>query len=251
MDDHPNPSGDLRGEITQIQSDILNSLSVKSTMKALVFDQCLAAFNDFKEVLSEISNDLNDILEVTPGVNPRRVRLEYRDRGKFEAELKFADDVLIFSMHTDTFQFDRDHSIWKNRYVKEDPMNAYCGIISVYNFLYDSMKFNRADDVGYLVARIFVNRERAFFVEGKRQKRQMTAQFGEGILGRDEIKAIIESAVRYTLSFDLLVPPFDMVKCATVEQMNSKIDSAKMCTAKRLGFKYDSDDVLNTEEYEK
>lgn len=248
MDDHPNASEDLQGEISQIQSEILNSLSVKSTMKALVFDQCLSVFNDFKEVLSEISNDLNDILEVTPGVNPRRVRLEYRDRGKFEAELKFADDVLIFSMHTDTFQFDRDHAVWRNRYVKDEPMNSYCGIISVYNFLYDSMKFNRADDVGYLVARVFVNRERAFFVEGKRQKKQMTAHFGENTLGRDEIKAIIESAVRYTLSFDLLVPPFDVVKCATVEQINSKIDSAKMCTAKRLGFKYNSDDVLNTEE---
>lgn len=251
MDDHPNPSGDLRGEIERIQSEILDSLAVKSTMKAQVFDQCLAVFNEFKEVLSEISNDLNDILETTPGVNPRRVRLEYRDRGKFEAELKFADDVLIFSMHTDAFQFDRSHPVWRNGYVKENPMNAYCGIISVYNFLYDSMKYSRVDDIGYLVARVFVNREKCFFVEGKRQGRQATSYFGKGVLSRDEIKAVIVSAVRYALSFDLLVPPFDVVKSVTVEQINSKMDSAKICTAKRLGFSYNSDDVLNTEEYEK
>jgi hypothetical protein len=46
------------------------------------------------------------------------------------------------------------------------------------------------------------------------------------------------------LEFDLLVPPYDMVKIASVAQMNSKIDSSKLQTGKRLGFKFNSDDVL-------
>lgn len=223
---------------------ILEGLNKKSHLKSKVFNQCLDVFNQLKEVLGETSNDLNDLLE---HANDRRVRLEYRDRGKFEAELKFADDVLIFSMHTDVFLFDRDHPAWKTAYVKEDANNAYCGVISVYNFLYDSMKYNRSEDMGYLVARIFVNRDKCFFVEGKRQPRQAVRSFGSVRLGREELTGIVESAMLYSLSFDLLVPPFDLVKVASVEQVNAKIESSKMRTGKRLGYRYNSDDVLTTD----
>jgi len=231
-------------KISALQNEILEGISTKSSMKGVVFDQCLSAFNDFKEVLSEISNDLNDLLENTPGVNSRRVRLEYRDRGRFEAELKFADDVLVFTMHSDVFLFDREHSVWGCDYVKGNRDNAYCGIISVYNFLYDSLKYNRSEDLGYLVARIFVNRGKAFFVEGKQQVWQDVKSFGQEILGRNEIKTIILAAVRYALSFNLLVPPYEVMKEAAVEQMNSRQDTSMFKTAKRLGFQFNTDDIL-------
>ncbi|HIZ87925.1 MAG TPA: hypothetical protein IAC03_07210 [Candidatus Coprenecus pullistercoris] len=226
---------------------IINLLNVKSVIKSQIFDQCVEVFGVLKDVLSEMSNDLNELLENN---GARRVRLEYRDRGKFEAELKFADDVLVFSLHTDVFEFDRDHPVWKNPYAKDNPYNTYCGVINVYNFLYDSLKYNRNDDLGYLVARMFVNKDKAFFVEGKRQKRQMTALFGKSTLTRDDLVAFVESAILYTLSFDLLVPPYDVVKETTVGEMNVKMESSRMKTGKRLGFKYNSDDVLNTENHE-
>lgn len=104
------------------------------------------------------------------------------------------------------------------------------------------------DDLGYLVARIFINKDSAFFVEGKRQTHQMTKEFGKIKLDRKLIVDIIESAIQYSLSFDLLVPPFDLVKQASVEQINDKIESAKLVTGKRMGYKYCSDDVLNSDE---
>lgn len=226
------------------RENILSLLSEKAVMKSKIFEQSIEVFNLLKDVLSEMSNDLNEMLD---DKDYKRVRLEYRDRGKFEAELKFADDVLIFSMHTDVFQFDREHPVWKNEYLKKEPYNSYCGVINVYNFLSDSMKFNRLDDMGYLVARLFVNKDKSFFVEGKRQKRQMTDLFGSSSLTREDLVEFVESAILYTLSFDLLVPPYDIVKHATVEQINVKIESSKMTTGKRLGYKYNSDDVLNTE----
>ena len=225
------------------RAKIINLLNVKSVIKSQIFDQCLEVFGVLKDVLGEMSNDLNDMLE---NHGARRVRLEYRDRGKFEAELKFADDVLIFSLHTDVFEFDRDHPVWKNPYAKNNPYNTYCGVISVYNFLYDSMKYNRNDDLGYLVARMLVNKDKACFVVGKRLQGQLTDQFGKSTLTRDDLVAFVESAILYSLSFDLLVPPFDMVKEATVGEMIVKIESSKMKTGKRLGYKYNSDDVLNT-----
>ena len=230
--------------LEQIASELMD----KAQLKADVYDKCLDIFNQLKDVLSETSNDLNDVVEEKCA---RRIRIEYRDRGRFEAELKFADDVLVFSMHTDVFKFDKDHSIWKNQYVKEDLSRAYCGVINVYNFLSDSMKYNREEDLGYLVARIFVNKDRSFLVEGKRQDKQRTAAFGKYTLGKEELVAIVQSAVTYALSFDLLVPPFDLVKVVSVNQINAKIESAKMKTGKRMGYQYNSDDVLNTDENEK
>ena len=247
MQDHINCVTYMNSDGPSPRERIINLLNVKSVIKSQTFDQCLEVFNVLKDVLSEMSNDLNDMLENN---GARRVRLEYRDRGKFEAELKFADDVLIFSLHTDIFEFDRDHPVWKNPYAKDNPYNTYCGVISVYNFLYDSMKYNRMDDLGYLVARMFINKEKAFFVEGKRQKRQITDLFGKSTLTREDLVAFVESAILYSLSFDLLVPPYDMVKVVTVGEINVKIESSKMKTGKRLGYKYNSDDVLNTEDHE-
>ena len=231
----------MESELPSRQNEILSLLNQKAQVKLGIFNQTVEVFSQIKEVLNEMSNDLNDLLDN----DDRRVRLEYRDRGRFEAELKFADDVLIFSMHSDIFLFDRDHSVWKKDFIKENPMNAYCGIISVYNFLSDSLKYNRQDDLGYLVARIFVNRERFFLVEGKRQKRSAVSNFGKKRLSREEIVSIVETAMLYTLSFDLLVPPFEMVKMASVEQINGKIESAKLQTGKRVGYKFNSDDVLS------
>lgn len=224
------------------QQKIFAALNQKARIKVQVNEVALDIFNQLKDVLGEMSNDLNDLLEEE---NERKVRLEYRDRGKYEAELKFADDVLVFSLHTDVFQFDRDHAVWKNPYVKANPFNSYCGVINVYNFLADSLKFNRGEDVGYLVARLFVNRDRYFFVEGKRQLRQKTSNFGKVMLVKEELVSFVEQAMLYSLEFDLLVPPYDLVKMATVEQINTKIESTRMRTGKRLGYKYNSDDVLS------
>jgi len=221
---------------------IVSTLIEKSSMKQKVYDNTFETFNLVKDLLHEMANDLNLNLK---GAD-KRVKLEYRDRGKFEAEIRVAGDILIFSMHTNIFEFDRDHSIWKIPYVQQDKLNSYCGVINVFNFLTDSFKYNRLDDLGYLIGRIFVNRENHYFVEGKRQMGFLYNNFGQAIIDRDSVKKIIETAILYALEFDLLVPPYDMVKIASVAQMNTKIESSKLQTGKRLGFKFNSDDVLES-----
>lgn len=222
------------------QNLIVDTLIEKSGMKQQVYENTLEAFNLIKGVLHEISLELNGNIKN----NDRRIRLDYRDRGKFEAEIRVAGDILIFSMHTNVFEFDRDHSIWKLPYVQANKLNSYCGVINIYNFLTDSFKYNRLDDLGYLIGRLFVNRDNHYFVEGKRQMGFLYNNFGQAIISKDSIKRIVETSMLYSLEFDLLVPPYDMVKIATVAQMNSKIDSSKLQTGKRLGFKFNSDDVL-------
>lgn len=222
------------------QEKIQTLLTQKAVIKQKIYDNTLEVFNMIKDVLREIELDYNSKLKGTD----KRVRLEYNDRGKYEAEIKVAGDLLIFSMHTNIFEFDRDHSIWKLSYVRDDVMNSYCGIINIYNFLADSFKYNRLEDLGYLIGRIFVNREHHYFVEGKRQMGFLYNNFGSAKIDKQALRKIIETAIMYALEFDLLVPPYDVVKIASVVQLNTKIENAKLQTGKRLGFRFNSDDVL-------
>jgi hypothetical protein len=148
-------------------------------------------------------------------------------------------------MHSNVFQFDREHPIWKTPYAQKGPYHSYCGVISVYNFLSDSFKYNRNDDLGYLIGRIFINMDKCFFVEGKRQNAFGYRYFGEKTITPADLLLIIETAILYAMEFDLLAPPYELVKLATVEQMNAKIENAKMQTGKRIGFQFRSDDVLD------
>ncbi len=218
---------------------ILKYLSEKAHFKQEVYDNTLEVFNILKEVLAEITADYNDRLE---GLD-RRVLLEYKDGGKFEAQLKVAGDLLMFSMHSNIFEFDREHKVWSLPYAQQDPTLSYCGIINIYNFLSDSFKYKRYDDLGYLIARIFVNREKHFFVEGKRQMGYGVIKFGSSVLDRPTLRNIIETSMAYSMEFDLLVPPYETVKITSVAMMNKKIETSKQATGKRLGFKFNTDDI--------
>lgn len=222
-----------------LQSKILKYLSEKAHFKQKVYDNTLEVFSTMKDVLREMAADYNDKLE---GLD-RRVMLEFRDGGKFESQLKVAGDMLMFSMHSNIFEFDREHKVWSLSYIKEDPTLSYCGIINIYNFLSDSFKYKRYDDLGYLIARIFVNREKHFFVEGKRQMGFGVNHLGKSVLDRKTLRNIIETSMAYSMEFDLLVPPYDSVKIASVAMMNKKIETSKQATGKRLGFKFNTDDV--------
>ncbi len=226
-------------EKNSIKQEIVELLNAKAPVKQNVFDKTFEVFNTLKSLLSDIEKEYNSELKIEDS----RVKLEYKDRGEFVAQLKVAGDVLVFNMHTNTFEFDRDHEIWKRPYSKKDVSNTYCGVIYVYNYLYDSFKYQRHEDIGYLVARMFVNKDGYFFVEGKRQKGMGVNHFGTKKLNKETLKRIIEVAMYYSISFDLLVPPYDDMMMVTLMQVESEIMHSGVKTGKRLGFKYNSDDV--------
>ena len=223
-----------------LREKILATVVEKSTLKQRVFDNTFATFNILKDTLLEMASEMDDALE---GQLDKRVRIEYRDRGKHEAQLQVANDLLIFRMNTDVFEFDSNHIIWQNAYVQEDKSNSYCGVINIYNFLSDSFKYNRYDDEGYLIGRIFINRERKFFVEGKRQTLVRPMGFGNADIDREALVHILETAINYAINFDLLVPPYEECKRVTVDQFNTKMDNSKFVTGKRLNYDFNVDDI--------
>lgn len=227
-------------DVKEDNDNQLDSLIIKTNLKQEVYRNTIRMFVILKDVLRELAEEYREKLKdkVDDNVLPL-----FQEKGIFEAEFRLGGDVLIFSMHSNVFVFNREHPIWKLEYVKANPMNAYCGVFNIYNFLADSFKYNRFQDLGYLIARIFVNHENHFFVEGKRQSGELVKDFGSDELTSETLKEIIETAIKYAIDFDLLVPPYDQVKIATVEQMQVEINHSRIQTGKRLGFKFNSDDI--------
>jgi hypothetical protein len=219
---------------------IIGTLKEKSLLKQKIYDNTLEWFGVIKDILKNLSKDVN----VSLGNIDGRIKMEYTDRSNFDAQLKVAGDILLFSMHSNIFQFDREHPAWKTPYIQKNKYNAYSGIINIYNFLFDSFKYSRLDDLGYLIARVFINHENQYLVEGKRQMGMLFSNYGNEAINRSSLQIIISTAIQYSLEFDLLVPPYDTVKIATVGQAEAKIQHSRVITGKRLGFQFNSDDVL-------
>ncbi|HEY0976338.1 MAG TPA: hypothetical protein VGE21_02615 [Flavobacteriales bacterium] len=216
---------------------ICSLLETKSGMKQDVFARTVKAFALTKELLQEI------IAELAKGIEGKdeRLHVAYTDKGEMAAEAKVAGDTIIFHMHTNVFRLDQGHSLWKTSYLEEDEMRGYFGVINMYNFLSDSFKYNRERDLGYLVARLFLNKEGHFFVQGKRQLGFLYNDLPDNDLDRANLKKVLYSVILYVLDFDLLAPPYDQVNQVTVMEMNELNANLKLSTGKRLGFRFQTD----------
>lgn len=221
---------------------ILDYLKEKATTKQSIYRTTLEIFQELKVVLKEIQADLHSVM----AKHDKHVEIHFRDNGAFEAELKFSGDLLIFTMHSNVFNFDNDHNIFKSNYVQENHLRSYCGMIQVYNFLADSFKYNRSNDLGYMVARIFINKEKHFFVEGKRQLGFLYNDFDNAVIDKKAIKNIVESAILYAIDFDLFVPPYEDMKEISVSQKLEQTANNFLRTGKRLGFRFQADTDRHT-----
>ncbi len=216
---------------------LIETLIRKGTLKQDIYETTLQAFKTFKQVIREIVEENRDKVNLAD----KRISLEYRDKTDFEVEMKFAGDVLIFLMHTNIFEFSRDHEVMKTSYIREDANRSYCGMITIFNFLADSFKYNRMNDVGYMIGRIFVNKENHYFLEGKREVGRLYHNFSTSVLNMDSIREIVASAMLYSINFDLLTPPYDDMKLVTVSEMQVTIENMPLKTGKRLGFRFNAD----------
>jgi hypothetical protein len=220
---------------------ILKTLQEKSSMKQDVYANMLRAFTTLKITAKQTVAELSKVVATID----KRIIIEYKEKGEFEFELRVAGDLLIFAMHTNIFEFDKGHQIWKSSYLKEDHSRSFCGLINIYNFLNDSFKYSRVNDLGYIIGRIFINKENHYFVEGKRQLGFLYNDFVHATVDEAALKAVLESTILYCLNFDLYTPPFDAIKEISVLEMQSASESMQVKTGKRLGFRFqaDSDEI--------
>ena len=222
-------------------------MELKESLKELVFNKSelkqhvYQATKEAFELFREQTRDLILLFKERSRAEGKEVAFEFTDRGDFEFEVKFAGDILLFMMHTNVFEFSRDHQVMKTPYVREDAKRSYCGVIHIYNFLADSFAYQRDNDLGYMIGRVFVNNEHHYFIEGKRELGMLYTNFGTSLIDSESVQSIIESAIEYTTNFDLLTPPYDEVKLVSVGEMKNNFDKKSLVTGKRLGFRFQAD----------
>ena len=172
---------------TTYKDQIIEALKGKACAKQKIFKVTQKTFGLFNDHASQFINELQDTFKNIDS----DVHFEYNQLNDFEFRIKFGGDILVFNMHTNVFGFDDQHGIYNMDYVQNDPLNVYCGMIEIYNFLSDSLKFKRLNDYGYLIGRVFINKEEHFFVEGERQLGFLYNDFPNMIINEVYIRAII------------------------------------------------------------
>ena len=246
----PEPCGDTCidefGSDSEYTPQILNILNTKSSTKQEVFLLTKSVFSSLTKIIERkvnvISSDINKI-------TPNNIEVGFEKKGEFETHINFSGDRLVFHMHSNVFDFHPDHPVFIQSYVKEDKMRSFCGVIHIYNFLNDSFKYNRLNDVGHLIARIFINKDGQFFVEGKIGVLFDVNTFGHDgpdqalkvdipLTNNNWFTNLVDESILYALNFDLITPNFKDVNIVNLHQILDMNNNHKLRTSKSLGFKF-------------
>jgi len=219
------------------RKEIIELLNSKAALKQDIFQKIQEAYSLLRKVLTDEVNTLHS------QITDQRIRMFLKDECDSEIKAFVGSDCLIFHMHTNVFQLPEDNPLWETDYMKEDPSRGYFGIIYIYNFLADSILQNRLGDPGYLIERIFVNKENRFFVEGHSGMISEFSSIDKDQLDDKKMRYIIQTAMDYVINFDLLTPPFKMLAQINVQQADAiaNANSIKIQTGKRLGFRYEKE----------
>lgn len=218
--------------------DLLKELvKDKCSLKQDVYDQTLEGFKAMKLVIKETV----DALEGAVCGLDERVVVKYSEQGNFEAVATIGGDAVVFHMHSNVFTFPNQHMIHKSPFIQRNDKGAYFGVINIYNFLSDSFRYHRLKDLGYLIARVFINKDGHFFVEGKGQLSYQFNDISAQTVSQEHFKAVIETALVYVMNFDLYTPPYQAVQEISLLQVMELNTNMKMQTAKRLGFRFESE----------
>lgn len=212
---------------------IVSSLKDKSAYKFSVLKEAKEQFAILKDVAKKLADELCSEVDCVESVE-----VSFTSKGEFQFELRFGEDILVFFLHNDVFDFEKSHSVWKRSYVQEDERRSFCGMISVFNFLKTSFEMERSEDIGYLISRIFINRESHYFVEGKRQLGFLYNDFGTEVIDDKAMRSILMNAILYCQEFDLLTPPFNSMSEVQVGRIIDLSNKMNLKTGKRLGFQF-------------
>lgn len=208
------------------------AIKKKSDLLCLVLENTKESFRLLKATAKSIIDELK---------TEYSKYFSFTDKSEFEFEIRFGTDLLIFSMNKNVYEFSRLHEVMKLPYIKEDKERSFSGVISIYNFLTDSFDYNRDYDIGYMIGRMFINKDKHYFIEGKREVGLLYSSFNTSVVDEASVKSIIMSSMEYVNNFNLLTPPFDQVKEVTVGEIKQKSIEKRFITAKRLGFEFQQD----------
>jgi len=209
-------------------ASIVNLLGSKASTKQAVYRNTLALFKRLKKVASSIVNEIDDKIE------DENVEVSYLNVSEFEFQIKFSGDLLVFSMHSNVMTFPKEHILHKSPYIQENVRRSFFGSIVVYNFLADSLKYKRLHDAGYLLARMFINIDNNFYIEGVRQLNFLHPDVAQNELKHEILCQFIESCMIASMEMDSIMPNFEQERILSVQQ---KLSRNMLGGIQKVGFK--------------
>jgi hypothetical protein len=215
-----------RDPIQQIKS----LLEVKSTAKQITYKNLLKAFHILADESQRIIGQLKT--SVIPGDDD--VTIEYTVVNTHEFHVKLAGDLLIFVLHTNVVAMDTSHPVMQDPYMKEKEVNRYFGQIMIYNFMADSLKFNRINDPGYLLARLLINHEGRYVIEGDGHLATIANKISTQPIVEDELGILVKLALMLAIENDLVAPAFPDVRYITLFQKMER--TLEMGAGRKIGF---------------
>jgi hypothetical protein len=215
---------------------ITQLLESKSAAKQQTYKHLIAAFSTLANESHRIVRELR--LKAHP--TDKDVTIEYQSVTEHEFHVKLAGDLLIFVLHTNIVTFPDDHIVMQDEYVKQQDINRYFGQINIYNFMSDSLKFNRVNDPGYLLARLMVNHDNRFFIEGEGQLSTLFSKISENALNEEALRALVKVSLAIAIENDLMALPYPQVKFITLYQ---KLEhTPDLGGGQKIGFRMSYDD---------
>ena len=205
-------------------------LESKSTAKQTAYKHICRAFS----ILEAESKSVVEELKRRANPADKDVTVEFNSVNAQEFDVKLAGDMLIFVQGTNIVTLDESHPILKNDYILSNEVNRYFGQIMVYNFMAESLKYNRTNDPGYLLARLMVNHENRFFIEGEKELESYN-NISDGPIDEEDLKYVVKIVLKMAIENDLVAPSFTEVKAIT---LNQKRDHAlELGGAQKIGFR--------------
>jgi len=212
----------------------------RSALKRDVFELGKVRFAGLKGALK---TDMERLAKDVHGKDDR-LEIKYHDRNEFECGCTVAGDYILFHMHTNVFRLDSGdaEALYPvSDYLKENSDRAYCAVIHVYNFLADSFRFERSNDAGYLVTRIFINVEGHFFVEGLGHTAYGFDEFAKSRFDEKSLLRVLRSTIYEALNFEMIVPEYSRVSEIALSDAIRSAGLTGYRTSKRMGFRLSSD----------
>ena len=228
--------------VKDLRDSVLNLLHDKVTLKQDVLAVTKKWYKELNEVIS------SEVAVLKGGLKDPRIRMESTFKSEYESRVMIGSDSLIFHLHTNVFTIPEDNPLWKDAYIKKDFSRGYFGVIYVYNFSAQSILQNRIGDEGGLLARIYINKESHFVIEGVQQVALRFPKISKNILSKDVLVEMLHLLFMGAVSNDLIIPPYDAVSGINVDQLNELSENLGIRTNKTLGFRSSSSHE-NDEEY--
>jgi hypothetical protein len=194
-------------------------------------------FSILKGYLKSFAEQLNSKLQSSN----KRYRIKYYSNNETQVEIQLGEDTLWFNLHPNLFRVNESNPVYKYSYMKEDIYRSQCAVINIYNFLSDSLANKRENDFGILVARILINSENHFMMEGKKNLGLLANDIANDVLDEFKLKNLLSHVIYYTLENDLMVQEFNQVPLMSYREVSSNSFSNALDESKRLGFKLKTD----------